>query len=308
MAGYYTIVLSQVLILFVLIITGYGCGKAKLFSSDAVRGMTSLVLYVVTPCVIVNSFVREFDHKMIYGLGITLVCAFLIHAGSILLAKILIHDKEKSKEIVVKFAIIFSNCGFMSLPLQQALLGEDGVFYGAVFVAVFNIMAWSYGVSLMGGGMKSLSLKKILLNPGLIGVTLGVIIFIFSIKLPTVLLSPIQYLAALNTPLPMLIIGYHLAESNILHAFKHKICYVVAGLRLIVIPLASLGLMYLCGIRGDVLVSCTIAASAPVAATTTMFSLKFERDADLSVKLVSVTTVLSAVTMPLIVALSQSIS
>ena len=77
-------------------------------------------------------------------------------------------------------------------------------------------------------------------------------------------------------------------------------------LRLVAVPLLSLGVMYLMGIRGNMLVSMVIPAAAPVATATSMFALLFGRDEQTSVNLVSVTTLLSLITMSVIVALAQT--
>ncbi len=296
---------TQVVILFVLIAVGFGCAKAKLLSDSAVKSIIDLMLYIVTPCVIVHSYQRDFDPAMLEGLGITFAASLLSHAVTIAIAHLFIHDKDKRRENVLRFGAVFSNCGYMSLPLQNALLGADGVFYGATYIAVFNIVMWTYGVFLMDGGVKSISLKKAFINPGIIGTAAGLLVFLLSLKLPQVISEPIGCLAALNTPLPMLVIGYHLASAkfNIRGAGP----YVSMIIRLIISPLIMLGGLYICGIRGTIPVACVIAASAPCAAATTMFAEKFGGDITLSAACVSITTLLSVITMPLIVALATVI-
>jgi hypothetical protein len=196
----------------------------------------------------------------------------------------------------------------MSLPLQQAILGDDGVLYGASFIAIFNLIVWSYGITLMSGDRRHISPKKLLLNPGIIGLAVGLLIFLCSLSVPQVIASPISYLAALNTPLPMIIIGYHLAQSDFRKAFYDRACLCAIALRLIVLPLAALGLLYLCGMRGTMLTATVISAAAPTAAITTMFSSKFNQAVELSVNMVSLSTIFSICTIPLIVTLTQAIA
>lgn len=303
------IVSIQVAILFILIATGFVCGKTKLITKDGAKYLTNVVLYIATPCVIVSSFQKmEFDFKLLINLGITALCATLIQVLSIFLCRLVFHNKDEGRRKVLQFATIFSNCGFMSLPLQNALLGNSGVFYGSVFVAVFNILVWSYGLMDMSGSRKEFTVKKLFFNPGVIGVSVAMLLFFLNIQLPEIIITPISYFAGLNTPLPMLVIGFYLSQTNLFSAFKDPGVYGVIALRLFVIPLASLFVMALCGVRGDILIACTVAASAPTAATTTMFATKFNRDVDLSVGIVSATTIPSIITMPVIIALAQTIS
>ncbi len=304
MLGNFLTVGTQVLVLFLLIGVGVICTKAKLLSTTAVRCMADVVLYFATPCVIIRSFQRPLTAELMKDLGISALAAIGVHLLGIALAHLLCREEDEARRCLLRFGVVFSNAGYMAIPLQQAILGDDGVFFGAVFVAVFNIVLWTYGVSIMSGGVKALSLRKILFTPGLIGVTVGLFFLLCGITLPTVIASPVNHLANLNTPIPMLIIGYYLAGAKIKEALRDRSAYLTIALRLAVIPLVTLGVLYLCGVRGTVLVSAVIGASAPVATATTMFAAKFDRSPTLSVNLVVLSTLLSAVTMPLIVGLA----
>lgn len=299
---------EQVLILFVLIAIGFVCGKTKLINEAGSKVMADVVLYFVTPCVIINAFQREFDVTMLIKLIVSAVCSAAILGFSVLVAQILFKKQERHRACIFKFATVFSNCGYMSLPLQQALLGDEGVFYGATFVAMFNIFVWSYGIITMKGKDDKASGIKILINPGIIGTLIGVVLFLCSIQLPSVIAQPVSYMAALNSPVPMLIIGYYLSKANLKKAFTDAWSYISMGLRLIVLPLLTLFVLLLCGIKGALLVSLTISVSSPVAAITTMMSAKYGHDTELSVSIVSASTLLSLGTMPLIVGLSQYLS
>ncbi len=293
---------SYVIILFILIGIGYTSNKFKIFSSKGIKDLTTFVLYVVSPFVLINSFQRDFEKEKLIGLGITALAALLSHIANIIVAHLTIHNKDEIRKKTLIFASVFSNCGYMSLPLQQAVLGEDGVFYGAVYIAIFQIVSWTYGVVEMSGDFKNISVKKAILNPGVIGTVIGFTMFLLSFKLPFVLKEPISFISALNTPIPMIIVGYRLAEANL--KIKGFDAYLTIFLRLIVSPLIMLAGLYFCGVRGTILVACVIAASAPAAALTTMFSERFDGDAGLASTTVSVTTLLSVITMPLIVGIA----
>lgn len=298
-------VLMQVAILFILILIGFVLTKFNMLTQSGVESMTDIVLTLVTPCVIIKSFIREFKAELLKGLLISLAASVVLHIVFIVIASVFLHSKEKESERVLRFAAVFSNCGFMSIPLQQALLGDMGVFYGASFLAVFNIFIWSYGVISMSGDKKYLTAKKLIINPGIIGIILGFLIFFFSVPIPEIFKDAIDYMASLNTPLPMLIIGYHLAKSNLVRGFKYPKCYFAAFIKLILFPLISLGLCYICGIRGTMLTSIIISVAAPTAAITTMFSSKFSQNTALSVNIISVSTLLSIITMPAVITLAQ---
>jgi len=293
---------NNVLVLFVLIGLGFVCNKIKLISGKTVKEMTNFVLYIVTPCVIINSYQREFDKNMMKGLFITLAASAFSYATTILLAHLLIRDKDKRREKTLRFGTVFSNCGYMSLPLQQVLLGDVGVFYGTTYIMVFQIMLWTYGVIVMSGNIKNISIRKIIVNPGVTSSLVGVLFFVFSIMLPTFIGEPIKHLAALNTPVPMVIVGFHLANASL--KIKGFSPYMTLLLRHIVSPVVMLLGLWACGITGPIATACVICASSPVAAATTMFAEKFDGDTPLSATVVSVSTLLSIITMPILVGLT----
>ena len=296
-------VAQQVLILFILIGIGFATNKAGIFSKDAIKRLTDFMLYVVTPAVIINSFSRQLDMVMLKGLAIVFAAAVAIHVVNIICSRAIVHDRDKNRERVLRMAMIFSNCGYMSFPLQNAILGSDGVFYGAAYVAVFNIVLWTYGEYMMNKEYK-FSPKKIILNPGILGTAVGLVIFFTSLPVPEVVSAPISSLADLNTPVAMVIIGFHLADAPFKIKGVNEILSM--GFRLILSPVIMIAGLLLFGIRGDVLIVCAIAASAPIAAATTMFANKFGADTPLSASLVSISTLLSIITMPVIVGIAQS--
>ena len=174
----FLIISQQVLVLFILVAVGFLCGKKGLIDDVASKKLTDIVLYVVTPCVMISAFQREFSVELVGKIIIAAVCAALIHAGSILLANLIFRDKNESRKKVLRFSVIFSNCGFVSLPLQKAILGDEGWFYGSIFVAVFNIFLWTYGLVSMSGDRRQLSVKKLVFNPGIVGVAVALILFL----------------------------------------------------------------------------------------------------------------------------------
>ena len=301
-------VFSQVLILMILVALGAMLSKTGILTESGVRSITDMVLMTVTPCVIIKSFVREFDAKALKGLLISFLIAALVHIGFIVLSRIILHSKDISRERVLRLGVIFTNCGYMSLPLQEAILGETGVFYGSSFIAIFNLFVWSYGIITISGDKKYLTPKKLVFNPGMIGLAVGLVIFLLSLPVPKIIYQPISFVASLNTPLPMIIIGYHLSKTDILKSIKDLQCLLASLVRMLLLPSVAIALMYLCRVRGDMLVSAAISCSAPTAAITTMFASKFGGDTELSVNMVSLTTIMSLLTMPLMITAAQMIA
>ena len=194
---------QQVIVLFLLMGVGFLCGKTRLLGDKAVKGISDLVLIIATPCMIVQSFQYDVKAELMRNFLVALVFAVLLHVAMIAFVYVVFREKEEARRRVLRFAAVFSNAGFMALPLQEAVLGTEGVLYGAAYVAVFNITLWSWGLWEISGDSKRLTAKKLMVNPGLIGVAVGLGLFLTSLRLPSVLEAPVRHLAALNTPLPM---------------------------------------------------------------------------------------------------------
>lgn len=296
---------QNVLTLFILIGVGAVCGKVKLLEDKAVKACADLVLYIATPCVVIKSCIREFDVGMLKGFLVVVAVALVNHLALIAIARLAFRDREDSRQRVLRAATVLSNAGYMALPLQQAILGEEGVFYCAAYVIVFNIFLWTYGVTEISGDPSATSAKKLLLNPGVISVMVGLALFLLPIPVPALVQNALTHLGNLNTPIPMVIIGYYLGKSNLCAALRDGGSYLCIVLRLLAVPLLAMGALLLVGVRGTLLTSLMICISTPVATACTMFAARYDRQPLLSVNLVSLSTLLSVVTMPLIIALTN---
>ena len=299
---------QQVGVLFALMAVGYVCRKTNFLSDAFVKGCVNLLLLIVTPCLIVHVFQRPFTGAALANLGLALAFSFAAHLIGIIFAEICFRRTDERQRGVLKFATVFSNGGFMAIPLEYALLGPDGAFYGAVYVVMFNFLCWTYGLKVMCGHLKDMNHRILFINPGTVGIAIGLPLFLSSTTLPVILHDPIKYIADLNTPLAMIVIGFYLADARFAAYFRCVPALVASVLRLLVIPaLVLAGLVAARGMRLDptMAIALTASASAPVAAMDTMFASKYGRDVDVSVGLVAVTTILSIATMPILVGISM---
>ena len=301
---------QQVGILFALVAAGFVCRRMGLFTGEFVKGCVNLLLLAVTPCLIVHVFQRPFSPEALSNLGFALAAAVFAHVLGIVFAELFFRREPESLKGVLKFGTVFSNGGFMAIPLEYALLGAEGAFYGAVYVVVFNLLCWTYGLRVMCGHMKDLNRRILFINPGTVGIAAGLPLFLTSTVLPPVIGEPVRYLSELNTPLAMIVIGCYLADARFSAYFRSGGAMFSSVLRLLAIPamvLGALAAMKGMGFDPTMAVAITASSSAPVAAMNSMFAAKYNRDIDVSVGLVSVTTIVSVLTMPLLVGAAMSL-
>ncbi len=298
---------QQVLVLFLIVAVGFAADRLHVFTQEIAKKSNDLLFYIITPTVIVQSFMNmEFSAKTAGSFAV----AFFCMAGTLTVGVLLalpFFNKSGNKGIVYKYAVSYGNMGYMALPLCQALLGDEGVFYCSAGVVAFNILCFTHGVWLMTKGEKGVKFdyKKLLFNPGVISVAVGLPLFIFDINIPMVLNSAVGHISNLNTPIAMIFFGTYIANTNLKSMFKVKENYLVALLKLVVMPLIMLGIFKVAGISGAMLTACIISASVPSANNTAMFAAKYGKDTGIASQVVSFDSALSVLTIPIMIALSK---
>lgn len=298
----------QVMMLAILIAMGFLADKVGIYTEKTARATNDLLFYIITPAVIVNSFLRvELTADNAKGFLTAVVIAAVFHAALIPIVQLL-YRKTGADRPIFRFGTMYGNVGYMGLPLAQAVAGDMGVFYCSAAVAVFNVFAFTHGVRLMQqtkGGTRDR--KRLFINPGAIGIVIGLPLFLLNVQLPEVIAKPIGYLGDLNTPLAMLMFGTYLAHTDLPDMFRRKENYAAAFLKLLVFPLTTITVLWLLGVRGELLVASAVFVAAPSANNTVMFSAKYGHDTGVASKLCGFTTLLSIVTMPIGISLATAL-
>ena len=296
----------QVLILYLIAAVGFAADKSKIFVRADAKKLVDLLFNLILPIAIINSFLSmEKTPQRVKGLFIAFLLAFLTHALAIGISALSFRKRPLKERGIYHYAITFSNAAFLALPLAQSVVGDEGVFYSSCYVAVFNILAFTYGINQISGKTAKINFKNLILNPGTISVLIGIPLFLLQVQLPDFLADTMQRVGSCNSPMAMIVFGTFFANCNFKNIFLKKEVYYVSLMRLIVIPLVMLCVFKLVGVSGNMLVALTISASAPVATNTAMYAAKYDNDTALSAELVGQTSIFSIITMPVIVALAQ---
>lgn len=300
---------KQVLILYVIVAVGFAADKFKIFTEKTSKATNDLMFFIVTPCMIVNSFLNtSFSKESARGFFIALGCSFLAHFLGIILGIPFFNKKNDPDSPVFKFACVYGNVGYMALPLTNAVLGPKGVFFGSGAVIVLNVLAFTHGVWLMNRDKSvKFNFRSIILNPGVISVIIGLPLFLLSVKLPEIVTKPIGYIADLNTPLAMIILGTYIANTDIKTILKLKEQYLIMLIRLIAVPLIMLGFFKVTGMPSVLAVACTIGAASPCATNTVMFAVKYGKNSGTASKIIAMSSFVSIITLPVMIAIAMQL-
>ena len=297
------ILLRQVLTMFLLSGVGFVLVRTGKITLEGGKTIGNILIYLSLPCVILNSFTVDFTRERLIGLGLSALAAAVLLGVSILVSALVFR-----KDPVSSFASAFSNPGFFGVPVIAAVLGEDAVFYIAPFIALVNMLQWTYGVSRLTGqsARQGLSLKRIFTAPFMVAILLGLVLFFTGFRLPGVLATGVKAIAGLNTPLAMFSIGLYLSQCHFKELFLTRRLYLVSFLRLLMIPLLSLALLTLLPRSFFPLkLAVLIAAACPVGSNVAVYAQLYGKNYSYAVETVVISTLLSILTLPLLTAAAQ---
>jgi predicted permease len=291
----------QILTMFCLIIVGLFCYKVKLIDKEFNKKLSDLVLMLVNPIVIFVSYQRKFNASLLKGLLIALVLAIITQVLAIVTAHLFLHKRrQEANSAIEHFAMVYSNCGFIGIPLVNGIVGSTGVFYLTAYMTIFNLSVWTHGLILITGKSDRKSIGKAMLSPSIIATVSGFLLFIARLQLPDVMVAPLRLLGDMNTPLAMLVSGATIAQTNILQLFCKFRAYSITFMKLVFIPAVMVILFSFLPISKDVYLTSILATACPTAATINLFAVRYDNNSVYASELFAMTTLFSMVTIPVI--------
>lgn len=300
---------SQVAVMFLLIIIGFISRKIGMTSDNGRKDMTNLLLYFVMPIVIINAYNVEYTPEIAVNLGYAFLLGVISHLIAIGASYLFVRKKgENGRRSIERFAVIYSNCGFMAIPLIQALFQSEGVFYASTYMLVFQVLSWTHGYIMMAGKTDKQTVKSAFLSPVIFSVIIGLIIFFGRISLPDIISTTFTHMAALNTPVAMLVTGITLAQTDILASFKQPRCYYITALSCLVVPLIAAVIYLFVPIDRTVIIANLISLSCPPAVLTLLFPAKFGLDEKYAAQLLTISNICCIFTIPIVVSIYQALS
>ena len=305
--GYAYTILQQVIVMFILAFAGYVLFKKGKISQEGSKAIANILIYLSLPCVIINGFLVERTTENMKGLGISAIMALIALLASILISRIVM-----GKNAIENFAGAFSNPGFFGIPIIMASISQSAVFYIAAYIAYINLGQWTYGVGMLvaekegakGNPFKGI-LKKLFTAPFMVGIVIGLFFFFSGLSMPSIPLKCVTFLANCNTPLAMFTIGIYLAQTDIAQTFKKWRLYLLSAVRLVFSPLVAMALLTLLpNDYFELKMAVLIGTACPVGSNVAVYAQLYDSDYSYAVETVVVSTLLSIVTMPAIVALA----
>lgn len=317
----YLTVARQLLVMAIIVVISFFFSRKNSFGQSASQFLSRLLLYVINPCMIVSTFDVEFSGAKLKSLCLAIAVSFAFHFAMILIASLLfarkksrsVEDPEYARDCLSKIGIVFTNSGFIGIPLINGVFGSEGVFFLMGYILVFNVLLWIWGEWLMTGVMRPL---KILTNPNVLACAVGLAVFCLPFKIPYVIIEPLKMIGACNGAVSMILLGLLFAMFDA--GAEWKLCAKPLArdvfTRLLVCPLVLLGAalfaMRAFSSVGEIKLIMSvlfIAVACPVGMSVSSFAVVFKKDADYASLLVAVSSAACVVTIPLLVALLEAL-
>ncbi len=307
-----------VLSLILLMVPGFIFSKLKLLPEGAENTCSKIVLYCCqTALAFVVFTTKSYTAEIGKNMLLVALLATAVHIIMFFIVTLFVKGKD-ARAKVIKYAGVFGNCGFMGIPFLDMLFKghqsyNEVLIYAAVVIAVFNVLNWTLGVFIMTGDKKEISIKKILLNPVIIAIALGLIIFVtlgrpirdiatagtFGYRIIDKVMLAIEFFSDMVTPLSMFTIGMKLAKVSFKQLFFNIKAYFACSLKLLVMPLVSILLVAFLPVGVAIKYTIFLLLGMPTATSATLFSVLFNKDSEFASVVVLLSTVLSILTIPL---------
>lgn len=304
------VVIKSVVTLFILIFLGFFLGKRKILHPDTAPQLCGFLVKVALPVTVFLSMQMEYDAGLVKSGAQIFIIAVVFHLVCMLIgmvtAKLLrVPDNQAGAWV---FVCMFSNNGFMGFPLALSIYGNDGMFLMSIANVVTNFLIFSVGVKFMVKGYdvkEKISLKKMVINNINIAVVLGLLCYFMQLRLPAIVLDTLQYVGNITAGLSMIVVGLSMAKLDIRQMLRGKNAYLLTAMRLLVIPLLTVGVLKLLPLRMDAMMLGVLAlmSALPAPSSVTILSEQYRTNTAFGSQIIFLSTICCLITIPVFMAL-----
>ncbi len=306
---------GQFMIFFALLLTGYGCKKAKIIDEGMNRSINSFIINVAYPCLIIERIGSLEMEEGIFGKFLIILLlsgGFLALYGAYSFWYAKLRKFSKKDSGVAEFAMMSSNNGFMGFPIAFTFFGEYGLLYMVACNLSLNIMFFSYGIHLMTRNESHetmsaerifKSVLKLIVNPKIVAAALGLIICGYEIQVPETMLNYLDLVGSIATPMAMIFIGSTLAGSRLLNIVKNKLILEIAVSKLFILPALTILILIFLPLDPMIKSICVLSCALPTATTVPIFAQQYEKNKDLASEALFFSTIVSLFSIPGIIAI-----
>lgn len=300
----FDVAFSNVLVTLFYILPGFIICKIKKASADHLPTLSGVLIYGCGPCMTVSAFLAlDFSLRELANMGLFFVASLLLQAAFMaLLFLIFCRGNGEMKYRILALGSVLGNVGFFGLPIVKALLPENPevMCYAAVYVISMNILVFTVGVFFLTGKKESMTLRAAILNPTMLGFSIGLVLYILGANrfMPSLLTDSIGLLGNMTTPLCMIILGIRLATVPLKRLFTRPVVYLTCVGKLLLFPLFCYAAVMFLPLAPSFKASMLILSATPCASIIFNMAEIHRSETELSANCVLVSTLICFLTIP----------
>lgn len=296
------VILEKMVVLVALILVGFVSAKAGWVDGRFSQMLSRLVTNLFIACTILNSVANVpplFTGRELATAMLVAFVPFLVGGAAGFVVTRCLRMTGQARN-VAWLTVVFMNNVFVGFPLVEAIYGSEAVFCTSLTNIPYNLLLYTLGVQLLHQkeGRRRINVREIFSVP-LIATLIAIAIFLVQIPVPTVLADFLSYMGGATVPLSMIIIGISLSAMPMREALLDWRAYVVSLVRLLLCPVLTVLLMGpLLSPESMIFGTYTIVGACPSGAMIAILCVRYQSDDQLASKIIFLSTVLSAVTLP----------
>ncbi len=298
------VVLQQMIIFALLILVGLYARTKKMITDENQAQVSALVVRIAYPAIILSGALVDGPHiggdELLLTLGVTIALLVLLMIAAWVLPRLLGYEKKYYS--IINVMMIFSNIGFMGVPMIDAIYGKGALIYMTIFLIPFNLLFFSYAIKAIKGSSKKQAFKwRDLLNEGMIACFLAIVIYLMNIHIPYVIRTTVQMLGSMTAPLAMLLIGSFLSDMDWKEMFSDTRMWLFTLMKMVVFPVVIVMILEQFVDNPLLMAVCLAAIATPAGNVLSLLASIYNKEVyPLSLKGITLTTLVSVVTMPIV--------
>lgn len=297
--------LTNVIITLLYILPGYISAKCRIVKPEHLSSMSSVLVYICAPCMIVHSFLStDFSGENTRNMALFFVVTFALQVLFMLVIYVLFRKKyDDARYRILTIASVMGNVGFFGLPIIRALMPDNPevTCYSSVYIISMNILVFTVGIYCLTREKKYMSLRAAVLNPSVIALLVALPLHFLSVGqyVPDVLMNAINLLSSMTTPLCMIILGVRLSTVKLSSLFSKPFVYIICLGKLVAFPLFCYLAVAFLPLPFSFRASVLILSSVPCASVILNMAEIHHAETELAANCVLISTLLCFITIPL---------
>lgn len=306
------IILSQMLMLFAMMLVGYFIWKMRWFDESAYQKLSKIVVNILNPLLVIYGVTGKeatgSARLILLNIGFVIFYYTLLIVVGVLVVIIL--RPKKSEKKLYRLMTLFPNVGFMGIPVITSIFGMESMIYVVFYMLGYNLLLYTYGMVLArkagedAGVYQESSVKggqwKKLINAGVVASVAAVVIFWFQIKLPVAVIDFCDYMGNAVIPLSMLLIGMSIAKVDLKTIFTKPRIYAYTLIKMLFVPVVMISLLKAFPMNETIFGVFILQLAMPVGSIVTLIAKENGADEITCTNGTVVTTLASILTIPIV--------